>query len=414
MEVTAGRKKGLSTATIRRSLIGSIALTAWFRVAPSFASDATVAPSSLAGVELHGFVSQGFFATTANNYLGNSERGTFELTEVGLNITDVLRDDFRVGMQVFARDLGPIGNYTPKFDWFYLDYRFRDWLGIRAGRTKLPFGLYNDTSDIDAARVPVLLPSSVYPTQNRDFLLAQTGGELYGYVGLGALGALDYRLYGGTVFFDAEGSSVVGDVEVPYVVGGRGMWQTPVVGLQLGGSLQALRLEALYALDAATLGGLEAAGKLPVGFDGNVRINIPAVLAVASVEYVTGDLLLAAEYSRWYVEATYQPAGLFPDVSSVSERMYGMASYHVAPWFTPGVYYSVLHPDVDQKDGRDAYQHDLALTFRYDINANWLLKLEAHAMRGTADLDPSLNDGMPRSSLTKDWALALIKTTAYF
>ena len=57
------------------------------------------------------------------------------------------------------------------------DYRFKDWLGIRAGRVKIPFGLYNDSSDVDSARVPILLPQSLYPTLNRDFLLAQTGGQ---------------------------------------------------------------------------------------------------------------------------------------------------------------------------------------------------------------------------------------------
>ena len=98
-----------------------------------------------------------------------------------------------MGVQIFARDLGPIGDYGVKADWFYLDYRWRDWLGVRAGRNKIPFGLYNDASDADSARVPVLLPQSVYPTRNRDFLLAQTGVEVYGYLGLGPGGALDYR-----------------------------------------------------------------------------------------------------------------------------------------------------------------------------------------------------------------------------
>ena len=63
----------------------------------------------------------------------------------------------------FTHDLGPLGNYRTRFDWFYLDYRFWDWLGVGAGRTKVPFGLYNESSDVDAARVPVLLPQSVYP-----------------------------------------------------------------------------------------------------------------------------------------------------------------------------------------------------------------------------------------------------------
>ncbi|HEU5076295.1 MAG TPA: hypothetical protein VFU02_19010, partial [Polyangiaceae bacterium] len=192
-------------------------------------------------IQVHGFVSQGFIKTTDNDYLAESERGSAEFTEVGLNFTLPLSEDFRVGMQLFARDLGPVGNYAARFDWFYLDYRFRDWLGLRAGRTKLPFGLYNETSDIDAARVPVLLPQSVYPTVNRDYLLAQTGAELYGLVPLGPGGQLEYRLYGGTVFFEPEDTAPqIGDVTVPYIAGGRLMWLSPLTGLQLGGSAQTL------------------------------------------------------------------------------------------------------------------------------------------------------------------------------
>jgi hypothetical protein len=63
---------------------------------------------------------------------------------------------------------------------------------------------------------------------------------------------------------------------------------------------------------------------------------------------------------------------------------------------------------------RAAYRHDIAATMRFDLTDNWLLKLEAHLMRGTADLDPKLNDGTPIEMLEKDWAAFFIKTTAYF
>ena len=99
----------------------------------------------------------------------NPKRGSFEFAEVGINFTKALSDRLRLGVQLFARDLGPIGNYDAKFDWFYLDYRLSDWLGLRAGRVKLPFGLYNEINDVDAARVPILLPQSVYSTRNRDY-----------------------------------------------------------------------------------------------------------------------------------------------------------------------------------------------------------------------------------------------------
>ena len=58
----------------------------------------------------------------------------------------------RAGMQLFSRALGPRGNYAATFDWYYLDWHRWDAFGVRAGRVKLPFGLYNEQNDFDPAR----------------------------------------------------------------------------------------------------------------------------------------------------------------------------------------------------------------------------------------------------------------------
>jgi hypothetical protein len=60
------------------------------------------------------------------------------------------------------------------------------------------------------------------------------------------------------------------------------------------------------------------------------------------------------------------------------------------------------------------HQHDFAGTIRFDLLPYWLLKLEAHFMRGTADLAPRLNGNTSREELVRDWGLFLAKTTAYF
>ena len=364
---------------------------------------------------MHGFVSQGLIKTTANNYLASSQRGSFEFNEVGINFTKSLGDRFRVGMQFFTRDLGPIGNYTPHLDWFYLDYRFWDWLGLRAGRTKLPFGLYNEVNDIDAARVPILLPQSVYPITNRDYMLALTGLEVYGTVPLDAAGSLEYRLYGGTIYLDSSfTTTTVANVTVPYLLGGRLMWQTPLEGLQAGGSVQNLRLDVDYVPPAAFVSRLQTEGALPADFNGRLPVRVPALLAVGSVEYQVGDLLLAAEYSRWRVRVESPIQVLLPSTDTVSERGYLMASYRVLPWLSPGVYYSLLFRDVDHRSGRDAYQHDAAATLRFDLTDHWLLKLESHYLHGTAALSSALNEGKPTRTLAPDWGLFMVKTTAYF
>src|SRR5204862_570816 len=105
-----------------------------------------------APLQVHGFASQGALLTSDNNYLAHTERGSLEFTEAGINFTKSFDEHLRFGIQLFARDLGPTGSYAANFDWLYLDYRWQDWLGLRAGRVKLPYGLYNDTSDVDAAQ----------------------------------------------------------------------------------------------------------------------------------------------------------------------------------------------------------------------------------------------------------------------
>jgi hypothetical protein len=361
-------------------------------------------------VEVHAFVSQGALWSTANNYLAKSARGSLEFTEVGINFTTQPTDKLRLGMQLFARDLGPVGNYSAKTDWFYLDYRWRDWLGLRAGRVKIPFGLYNDTSDIDAARVQVLLPQAVYPISNRDFLLAQTGVELYGYVDLRGAGALDYRLYGGTIFLDISTNTAIKELDIPYVAGGRVMWETPVQGLRVGGTFQALRLNFSFIPPT-----MPTAPPITAG--------LTALLGVASVEYVKNDLLLAAEFSQWRVDVSQDDVIYFPPgtkLTTVAERAYVLGTYRVKPWLWPGLYASIFFPDEANAtfggQSKDM-QYDAAGTVRFDINPYWLFKLEGHLMHGTAGLDGALNGLTPVDSLdelTRNWAVFLAKTTAYF
>jgi hypothetical protein len=353
-------------------------------------------------IETHGFVSQGGIKSTDYNYLVNSKRGSVDFTEVGLNFTTRPTDNLRLGVQLFARRLGTTGNFNAKADWFYFDYHWRDWLGLRAGRVKLPFGLYNEINDVDSARTAILMPQSLYPLSSRDFLLAQNGAELYGYVRLGeGGGALDYRLYGGALQIDIPNQAgspfQISSIETPYVAGGRLLWETPLEGLRVGGSVQALRLN----LNAIQM-------MMPYS------AAIPAVLWVASADYTIHDLLLAGEYGRWYSSIDSNIPALRSSGTVTSERLYGMATYRVNPMFQPGAYYSLFFPDVSKRNGIAANQHDWALTLRFDVNTHFLVKLEGHYMHHAAGLTSALNGGAKLETLTNDWLVLLAKMTAYF
>jgi hypothetical protein len=350
------------------------------------------------GIQLHGFVSQGFIKTTDNDYLVDSSRGSFEYGEVGVNVTAQPTDRLRVGVQLFAFELGNLGKYNVKADWFYLDYHLRDWIGFRAGRLKIPYGLYNDVSDIDVARAPALLPSSVYPAVNRDYLLAQAGLELYGYVPAGRAGALDYRVYGGAVPYDLppqEGVAIpLTSLRVPYILGFRLLWETPLEGLRVGATGVYLHVLATASYPPPML----------------LTVTQNLVSGLASIEYMAHDLLVAAEYGRTRTATHYDPL-LAPDATATSEGGYVLAAYRVRRWLQPAAYYSLLYPDDDVRTGRQNVQHDLAGTLRFDVTSYWLIKLEAHYMHGTASLA-----GSPevRATLPANWGLFVVKATAYF
>jgi hypothetical protein len=375
-------------------------------------------------VAVHGFVSQGAFVSTANDYLGHSERGSFEFSEAAVNVSTEVVDRLRVGAQLFTRDLGPVGNYAMTLDWAYLDYRWREWLGLRAGRIKMPFGLYNEFTDIDSARLPILLPQSVYPIGGRDFLLAQTGFALHGSPALGDAGVLDYQVFAGTIFIgqsaviDLDPAISIREIDTSYVAGGQVFWRTPLRGLRVGASYLRTNIAFHLRADGPTTQALRMAGLVPPDFDGTFEYGLRRInLGVGSLEYALGEWILSAEYSRWVYQLYSTVPDALPGSDENSERFYGMVSRRLNHWLEVGAHYSVLFVDPDDRGGDGmrfsspdrAYQKDLALSARFDINDSWLWKLEGHYIDGTAELPAASNpDPEPR------WGFFLVKTTVSF
>src|SRR5262249_53872165 len=113
-----------------RALLGALLFLGTIAWGQSAQAAEIETAGEIGNLQVHGFVSQGFILSSGNNYLAASKRGSFELAELGINFTQPLGDKLRVGLQLFAHDLGPVGNYSAKADWFYLDYHWQDWLGF--------------------------------------------------------------------------------------------------------------------------------------------------------------------------------------------------------------------------------------------------------------------------------------------
>lgn len=392
---------------------------------PCATSHAEPAEVTTPQIQIHGFVSEGGFYSTDNDVIGHSSRGSLEFFQAALNVSTELTDKLHAGLQLFSQDEGTSNDATPRLDWAYLDYRLHPWLGIRAGRVRIPFGLYNDYVDIDAARVQILLPQSIYPITDRNILTAQTGFALYGARPSKEIGTISYQAYAGVLSFPISPAQDANNTrfykyDSHYLAGVHAFWHPPFVeGLRIGESYLRTSLDYYLNLSPSLLAQLQMSGAVPPDFNGNVTLDIrPAELWATSAEYAHDKWLVAAEYSRWFTRSRSEPINLLPSPTSESERFYGMVTYQWCECLALGAYYSVLNQNVDDRSGSNlkafprhyyAWSRDAAATLRYDVNDHWLWKIEAHYIDGAAAVDRTL-DPLP----TRFWGLFLVRTTVTF
>jgi hypothetical protein len=388
-------------------------------------------------IDVHGYLSQGFMISNKNNFLADTERGTFQFNELGINFSTELTDKLRVGIQVAARDLGDLGNDKVIIDWAYADYRWRDWLGIRVGKIKLPIGFYNKTRDLDMLRIFILLPQGIYWEAYRDASTSMRGISAYGEIPLKGLGDISYQVLAGTKDIEKDGGTTKGVeggtmVKVEkYDVGKTFflaiIWETPLQGLRIGLSRENSQMKTYGALTADIIdpGGGPPQPIIIAEKGMPVTIDAPGITrTVYSIEYTWKNLVLAAEYRQDNFITTTGVPGLEPEeMEIVPESFYGSASCRFSDWFEAGIYYSLHYKDPNDRDGTKtpydpffrAFQKDTCLALRFDLNDHWIVKLEGHLMDGTGlcfALDNLNDNGVP--GYDRKWFLLAAKMTFNF
>ncbi len=373
------------------------------------------------GVDIHGFIAQGVLKSSHYNYLANdSNRGSFQFNEVGINFSKQVTDNLRIGAQLFSRDLGDVANNKVTLDWAYGDYQYRGWLGVRAGRIKIPLGLFNEIRDLDVLRTCIILPQGIYNDLLRGSMMAQNGIALYGTIPMSVVGTLEYQAQAGVMNVDvSDGTgksilSTIGAIATAEVsdfnshtnFAGSLRWNTPLSGLALKASLFQSESDVPMTVTIPTVPPIQMSGDL----------NIRNMYQMYSAEFIWRDLTLIAEYMT--NTPRYEARGSSSSVRV--ESYYGMASYRFTPWLEVGAYYSETYPDASDKKG-DRYlapgmhdywgwQKDASTFARFDVNDYLILKIEGHYVDGTAGVltidNPTRDD--------KNWFYFAAKATFSF
>jgi len=361
-------------------------------------------------VEIHGFASQGYMQSSDNNFLANTDEGTFEFNEMGLNFSYDSGANVKIGAQLFARDLGGVGNDEVAVNWAFGDYKWRDWLGFRAGIMKSFMGLYNETRDVDSLRTCLILPQSVYNEWIRDATQGTKGFGVYGNVSAGPAGVFKYEIRaldlqvpldsGTGQFIQRSLPSLTGiDFDKLYALSLR--WQTPLDGLLFGVSGYTTKSKYEAAIQADMDADLETL----------ILDNKETTSIITSVEYTLNNLVLASECtsgrsdSRSYVQGVTTP-GAYNLVKQTN--YYFSAAYRFLDWFEAGTYYSYGTRDNDGSGAANELK-DICVSTRFDVTDNMIVKLETHFMDGLYGVAPG-DDG----STDDKWMLYAAKVSYTF
>ena len=359
-------------------------------------------------VQIHGFASQSMFVTSGNNMFGpSSSKPNFDFTELGINGSWLPAPNLRFAMQVLSRRAGGLGNDgSPVIDFGLVDYGVNfnnDYkLGIRGGRVRAPYGLYNDTRDVAFTRPSILLPQSIYFEGTRSFTISADGLLVYaqsskpwGNLTLEAAGTYP-RSDNKDTQYDFFGQFSSGSLRPNPSFIGRLNYETYDKNLRLAltGAYIDLSYQPKYFTDRIPRG--------TVTFD-------PIVI---SAQYSTENFSLTSEYSYWLLNVSNF------DVKQNGESYYFQAAYRLAPKWELMARYDAFYLNTDDESGSryqasgfgPAYSQFAkywTVGLRYDINRYTMIRAEYSYINGTALLPPegfvNHNSGLPDYSKTTQY-----------
>lgn len=422
----------------------------------------------LCGVDIHGFISDGYLSNDENNFVEDTGENSFSYGEIGINFSKDLNDNLRFGVQIFAKDFSDVSENEIVVDWAYADCRIYEVLGLRIGQIKFPHGLYNEIRDIDTLRTSIFLPDSVYHEvsydlyandavlslqgiSSRDLYLSLQGIGIYGYIDLSIAGGLTYQaMYGTqkvdpnsnttkrqidylntkTPFINLSDSLIENDsVEVDYKYAGNLLWDTPLDGLRIGCSLDNLKMRASSRFTDHLKANINGQDITIVNGGEKIETKYDKLENwVFSAEYTWRNLILTAEYIltiKDYEVASDSfkslPIGNAAEQSTATGWYVGGA-YRFTDWLEFGGYYSQSNFDTI-KDSNTEYSvyffkefRDVCATVRFDINSYWAIKFEAHGFKGSYPVNDLLADlaTLTSTNVEEDWYMYTAKMTVAF
>ncbi|KKN04327.1 hypothetical protein LCGC14_1098520 [marine sediment metagenome] len=386
---------------------------------------------------IHGFISQSFINTSDNQFFGNSEYGSFDFSELGINASYQLLPRVRLAAGLLSRQAGAFDNGSPRFDYALADIRLFSnqhvSSGIYLGRVKNEIGLYNSTRDVPQTRDGLFLPQVIYFDKVRNALISSDGLVIYNNI----------YFDNGTLLMQASTGYPLADKNVEYAYMGND-WQGNLQNDHLAFSGM-LRYEQnggqwIYSLTGSSFkidfdakGSDTIAAPIGPGFNsGTMKVDY----TVLSLQYNAEKWQLTGEVA--FENVNYNDIGgplAEMDINSIG--YYLQASYNINTRWQTFLRFEEFQLNKHDWDGEKAarnnikvsqqlaglginrvpipaqeyYSRSWVIGTRWLIDQRFMLRAEYHKVHGAATLSPRENEV---SSTTPKWDMFALSLSYRF
>lgn len=413
---------------LARLMLGMILVLLFVSISPISSA------SEIEKFSMGGFISQGVVHTSDNQFFDKKDDTSFNMTEASLQANYQLSSNIQISGQVMYRNWGKIENST--LDYLMVDYRFlasdTSNMGIRLGRIKNDFGLYNLTRDIPSARPSIFLPQSIYLDILRDTITSADGISLYANHRFSAGNLSWSAMYGRFNVTDdliesMLGTSIKGKFSVQeYTRYFKFTWE-PIQGdwlISFGYNDPVSNFEPQ----------LSPSDKFAIS---KGKFKYESFLL--SYQYFAENWDFSIEYERKITDATgfdfyipNVPEELQPEfpplfkLHNVKDAFYGQWRYLLSDKLTFLLRYSEFVADNDDKNGKkfavssiakmpafSRYSHTITTGVNWQITDHWRIDFEGHYFEGIGVISPLVKVDSSQNT-SKYWQLFAIQASYSF
>lgn len=366
--------------------------------------------------QVHGFASLTLVNTTDNNFFGQSDdQVSKDFSEVGVNASWRLTPEVQLSAEVLSHRAGGTDDGGVRLDYGLVDWtavsREEGRAGLRLGRVKTAYGLYNTTRDVPFTRPSIILPQSIYFERTRNLTVSADGGEFYvqSYSDAGSLSA---SFAYGQPQTDTDAAKVA------------------LVGLNRPGSLDsslAPDFQVLYEGSGGKYRLAFTALRLDLryrpGFGDRLKAGrFELTPLIFSAQYNAENWSLTSEYAlRRSSVKDFGP--FFYNGTADGESYYVQGTYRIAPQWEALLRYDAYYADKNDRDGQvfaaatglpgfTRFAKDWTAGLRFDVTPQFMLRAEVHQLDGTGFL--AVQDNPNAQSLRRYWDTFMLQASFRF